>query len=84
MTLSLETFGVLVGAVASSQVLVTYLQGKFNKNKVGAESAQILVDQVMKWASSLTSRIDKLEAELAEKDKIICDLRERIVQLEAV
>lgn len=85
-----QSLTAIVATVMGSQVLTTIAQGYFNRRKESAEaekttvdSAQILVDQVMKWATSLTSRIEKLEAELMHKDQQIADLKAHISKLEA-
>ena len=72
----------IIGSVLGSQVLVALAQGWFNRRKTGAEAASLLLEKTLEWASKLTARIEKLEADVALKDGIIAGLQERIVHLE--
>ena len=76
------TLSTIIGSVLGSQVLVASVQGWFNRRKTGAEAAAILLDKTLEWASKLTARIEKLEADIVRKDGIICNLQERIGHLE--
>lgn len=72
----------IVAAVAGSQVLVTVVQGYFNKRKTSADAASILLDKTLEWSSKLTARIERLETELAARDALIAELRVRVLRIE--
>lgn len=80
--MDLNSIATIVGTVTGSQVLVTWLQNKSSKKKVDADAAQILLDKTFEWATRLSARIDKLEAENATKDKTIAELTAKIAHLE--
>jgi hypothetical protein len=73
----------MITAITGSQVLVAVIQGKFSKKKTEADAAQILLDKTLVWASALTVRIEKLEAEIAScrQDKEV--LMTRLATIEA-
>lgn len=78
-----EAIAGIVGAVAGSQVLVSFVQAWFNKKKTSADAATILLEKTLEWASRLTARIENLEKEVALKEEVITELRVRIAKLEA-
>ena len=78
-----ETLATIIGAVFGSQVLTSVVQGYFSRGKTNADAAQILLDKTLDWASRLSMRIEKLEAELNSRDGIIAELRQKIAHLEA-
>lgn len=78
-----ESIATIVGAVFGSQVLTSVVQGYFARGKTNADAAQILLDKTLDWASRLSARIEKLEAELSHRDGIVAELRQQIAHLEA-
>lgn len=78
-----ESVATIVGAVFGSQVLTSVVQGYFARGKTNADAAQILLDKTLDWASRLSTRIEKLEAELNSRDGVISELRQQIAHLEA-
>ena len=80
MTISWELIISVVSAVFGSSVLTTLIQYKLNKNKANADTADVLVKSIMDWATKLSSRIDKLESEVEERDKKIDSLIEELHQ----
>lgn len=73
----------VVTAIAGSSVLTVWIQSRFAKKKsaadakrVEADASAVLVDAMLRWQTTLTSRI-------AELEKIIADQNVKIAQLEA-
>ena len=84
------TIAAIGGAVAGSQVLVALAQGWFvrrktqaESGKVNADSASVLMDKTLEWASRLTARIEKLEQRIIELEATNGVLRGHIAKLEA-
>lgn len=85
------------GAMFGSNVALRVVDGWFMRkktqqeaDKVETDAASVLMESVLKWQSTLTERINSLEAGLAEchtehaaKDAIITDLKVRVAHLEA-
>jgi hypothetical protein len=70
----MEVMGLVVGSGAISSFITNW----FNKRKSGADTDSVIVGNIMDWALKLSARIDKLEAQLVEKDKQIDDLIEQL------
>lgn len=81
--MTFEIIATIVSAVLGSTVLSTLITGFFAKKKTDADAATMTVDSILKWATTLTSRIDALERALKEKDDLIAELKARVVHLEA-
>lgn len=80
----------IVGTVAGSSFLATFAQKWFDRtktkadaNKTDAEAADVLVDSLLKWQSTLTARIDALEKTIALRDREIGELKTQIAELGA-
>lgn len=87
---TVSVVGTIVGSVFGSQVLATLAQGWFLKkkseaeaHKTDADAASTLVQSMLQWQTTLTTRIATLEQLLKDKDTIIEELRSRISKLEA-
>jgi len=68
----------IIGAVLGSGALSSIITNWFNKRKAGADTDSVIVKNIMDWAVELTSRIDKLEVQLVEKDRQIDELVEQV------
>ncbi len=79
------TFGILelVGAILGSTALSALINGLLGRKKSNADASTALVDATLKWAGNLVARIEVLERQLIERDRVIAELRERIAILEA-
>ncbi len=77
------SIGVIISAVLGSQVLTTIASGVITKNKTSADAASVLVTSMLDWQKTLTNRISDLEKALNEKESLIDELRQRVIQLEA-
>lgn len=81
--MDLSLFGTIAGTIFGSSVLAEVSKGFFSRKKIDADAAGQTVDVILKWASTLTSRIEALEKSHAEKDTLISELRMRVAHLEA-
>lgn len=72
----------IVGAVFGSSALSTLVSSLFSKNKTEADAASVLVQSMLEWQKTLTERISSLERMITDKDKMIEELKERIIHLE--
>lgn len=80
--MDLVSITAIVGSVFGSQVLSTWISSFFSKKKTEADAASTLVQSMLQWQNTLTERIAHLEETISEKDKMIEELKERIVHLE--
>lgn len=76
-----ETVGTIVGAIFGSNALTAVINNWANKTKTQAEADTETTDNALKWANSLTQRIDKLEAMMEILRKENLDLHKEVSAL---
>ncbi len=82
MTMTITAILALVGTVFGSSVIAQFVTNLFQRKKVNAEAESMVAEQILKWATVLTKRIESLEAQLEEKNKMISELQRRLAKLE--
>lgn len=81
--MSITTILAIITALGGSTVLGTFINSWFTRKKISTDAATATVDSILRWAVTLTSRIDALEKAVTDRDIIIADLRQKVAHLEA-
>lgn len=81
--MSITAIIALLTALGGSTVLGTFITSWFSRKKTNTDAATATVDSILRWAVTLTARIDALEKAVTERDLIIADLRKKVAHLEA-